>query len=257
MDEMRVHLTRAAAMPLEMAYPVVAWVIANVVRRFGDKTEGVQILRPLFEAALLGTQVVARTARRLSLQATVSTEVFGSPNSVAHMVVKPGDRAKALAYIEDWLSRSAAKYLKICDPFFGPDDLEVLKPVLEHRPNLRVVILTSLKNQTQEGVVGSIPDAYVMRWEGMSAQAPPDTEIVAIGTEVGHDLPIHDRWWITRGGGLRLGTSFKSLGIKKEAEISIIPADQAPALEAEMNRFVTRSVREYGGGRVRYESFTL
>jgi hypothetical protein len=91
----------------------------------------------------------------------------------------------------------------------------------------------------------------------MSAQDPPDTEVTIVGTKTTNKSPIHDRWWLTAGGGLRMGTSFHSLGVGGEAELAELSEEEAANCEREANRYLAREVREVDGEKLSYAGFTL
>jgi len=43
------------------------------------------------------------------------------------LLVRPGDRASVVEYLRNWITNSVEEYLKICDPYFGLEDLEALQ----------------------------------------------------------------------------------------------------------------------------------
>jgi hypothetical protein len=70
------------------------------------------------------------------------------------------------------------------------------------------------------------------------------------------DSPIHDRWILGSTGGLRLGTSFNSMGIGKLSEISTLTTDEFDAIAAELERFIRRE-RVIDGFKVEYQAAYL
>jgi len=78
-----------------------------------------------------------------------------------------------------------------------------------------------------------------------------------IGTQTTKASPIHDRWWITSGAGLRMGTSFRSLGVGKDAELSELSLESVEVFENTVNRYMRREVREHNGEKLSYLVFTL
>ena len=150
------------------------------------------------------------------------------------------------------------EYLTISDPFFGPEDLEALKLVLEIKPDIKVRILTSSKHQSQEHVQHPYKETYIQHWRSqISLQDPPDTHIAVVGTKKTQGAPIHDRWWLTAGSGLRIGTSFRSLGVTKVAELSELSAETALGFENEVNRYLRMEAKEFNGEKLSYDIFTL
>jgi hypothetical protein len=101
-------------------------------------------------------------------------------------------------------------------------------------PSCKVKVLTSKKHLNDEHII-SPDDEYRQQWRLISDQAPPKTEIVIVGIESSGKSPIHDRWWITQGGGLKIGTSFNSLGKTQDSMITRIPPTALELLERVMH----------------------
>lgn len=170
----------------------------------------------------------------------------------------PGDRPEAIRYLANWIDQNVGEYLKICDPFFGPEELEFLKPLLSISEECEVQILTSRRHQVQERIPVPWDDAYRTYWRvNVSDLDPPDTRIVVVGAHPSGSSPIHDRWWVTGGGGLRIGTSLNSLGRGKESEIAVLTEHEAQSREVEIDEYLQFTRRDHNGERLRYEAFTL
>jgi len=254
-SETRRFVKLASDLPLSKAYPILSWVIENAVSRRAHSDEARTLLRSLYDAALVGCELSfrlsARTSDRFRRLVTQNTTGRGQA-----LVVGGGDRAQALEYLEAWLSENATGYLKVCDPYFGPDDLGLLQMVMRCPHPLRVSILTSRKHQDRQTAAAPIEEHYRDKWKEVSDQRPPITEIVVVGNAHG-ELPIHDRWWITKGKGLRLGTSFRSLGDRKESEISVLSETESGEREGEIDEFLAMRRREYRGEKLSMYLFEL
>ena len=242
----------------EKAYPIFSWVIENSVKRFADNNQEKRHLTYLYENAVLGAELAWRVAARSQeYLSKLKTQPSKLDLNSGLFVFRSGDRDKALKFIREWLENEVEEYLKICDPYFGIDDLEILKLILSAKPACSVSILTSRKHQKK--FEPKLEEAYCNQWRvRFSDQDPPDTEIVIVGTEPGGDSPIHDRWWLTKGSGLRVGTSFNSLGVAKSSEVSILSVSESLSLEAEIDQYLLfPGKRDYGGTKLRYLRFTL
>ncbi|MBI1924587.1 hypothetical protein HYR99_10080 [Candidatus Poribacteria bacterium] len=133
--------------------------------------------------------------------------------------------------------------------------MQILRSI---NPACKVFILTSKKQQDQDQLTQPWDEAFRTHWRvHVSDQDPPDTDIAIVGTESSGDLPIHDRWWLTHRGGIRIGTSFNSLGITKSSEITILSPEEAEQREKEVNQYLHREKREHNREKLRYISFTL
>ncbi len=78
-----------------------------------------------------------------------------------------------------------------------------------------------------------------------------------MGLRSSGELPIHDRWWITRGGGLRLGTSLNSMGISKDSDISEMTAQEAGEHELGVDQYLTSQKYDHNGEPLSYVIFNL
>jgi hypothetical protein len=172
--------------------------------------------------------------------------------------VRPGERERAFEFIRGWIRSHVHDYLKICDPFFSLPDLEMLKLIKEIRPDCSVQVLTSRKEQEHRAVSLPYQETYkqYLRIHVLSDDPPP-SEIVIAGVGSSGDSPIHDRWWLAGGSGLRLGTSFNSLGLSKESEASVVAESEAAALESRIDEYLVRRRREFKNERVSYDIVIL
>jgi hypothetical protein len=68
---------------------------------------------------------------------------------------------------------------------------------------------------------------------------------------------VHDRWWLTKGAGLRLGSSFSGIGMSRDSEISpLTEFEQAERLQI-TDSYITRQKREHRGEKLTYQFFEL
>lgn len=258
-EELREFIEFASQLPFSRAYPIFAWVIGNSVTRFSNTDQAKTVLRPIFEATLLGCEISARMADQNSR--VLHRTFLGDSSSITPSstnLIQAGERDLAISRIRVWIEQKVTDYLTICDPFFGPADLDILKLVLAFKPSIQVRILTSLKYQMSENVEKPYPETYASYWRtNIADQDPPDTEIMLVGTQQTNDSPIHDRWWLTANSGLRLGTSFQSLGVGKVAELSELSEEVAVVFEATANGYLRKEIREHKGEKLKFVSFSL
>ena len=211
----------------------------------------------MFGATLLNAELSWRLTNSYANQIDqIKEDAKRSINMSDNIVINEGERDKALKFIKDWMQNGVLSYLKICDPYFGPEDLEILKILQSTNPDCKVYILCSRSNQERGSI--NLDEIYKGHWNIISSGANcPKTEIVVIGTRDTGDFPIHDRWWLTNGGGLRLGTSFKSLGYSKTSEISIFNIEEAYKCETQVDQYLKREKLEYKNETLEYLMFTL
>src|SRR5437763_1236030 len=68
-------LHRAAMLPLSEAYPILAWVIENAVRRYSTTQQAATYLRPLYNAMVLSAELAGRVALRASQETQAAKRV--------------------------------------------------------------------------------------------------------------------------------------------------------------------------------------
>jgi hypothetical protein len=117
--------------------------------------------------------------------------------------------------------------------------------------------MTGRRNQPAPAPGDELEDLYVNTWRTMFDQNPPRAKITIIGGERGKQSPIHDRWLVTSSAGLRLGTSFNSLGLTKDSEISEMSPDDAEGKLAQIDQYLNRERTEHDGEKLRLASFWL
>jgi len=80
---------------------------------------------------------------------------------------------------------------------------------------------------------------------------------VIVGIDSSGKSPIHDRWWLTEGAGLWIGTSFNSLGKTQDSTVRRISGADATQQASNVDQYLFDRKREYNGERLRYLSITL
>jgi hypothetical protein len=237
------------------ARPIYAWIVENAVRRLSSNEQQVNgILLPLYKALVTSTVFGARlTAVLVNKPAPVRVEMG---EALASRVFGPDEREAALGYLRDWFSESVKTYLKISDPYFSPDDLEIVKILQAENSEIRVTVMAG--NQHLRKIQGkSVQEAFAEKWKQISDIDPPDIEIILIGTDPDGVSPMHDRWWITEGAGLRIGTSANSIGAGRISEVVALDQEEINTREEAIDRYVERRMKMHGGRRLTYQAFTI
>lgn len=255
-ERAREWVSLASRAPIDETYPVFSLVIESFNRKWASTAEAAVVLRQMFDGVLLTFEAtMAIEMRSKEWLPRIVTSVLDDPQG---LLVRPGERARALSFISTWLERATGDTLIVCDPYFSSQDLELLRIVRDVAPGMRVRILTSQQAQAQNDVHPPYDAAFGHHWRRhVSESEPPDTEVVVAGVEPGGHLPIHDRWWFVGEAGLRCGTSFNGLGGTKESEISVLSQEEVSVRRNEVARFLDMRPRESDGKKVRYNLFNL
>jgi hypothetical protein len=250
-DKLASYVDAAGTFSLKDAFPVISWFIENSARRFTTPSMIAKNVLPIAEVLLLSLEIAVSvmnaSQHRLLALATLPSLESGQTG----LLVRPGERDQAILYIREWLKQHATIQLVYADPFFTHKDIEFLRLVLSEKPELNVIIITS-KKMFNELHVTFDKQLFQQAWKAVIDQDPPVTEVVAVTRAGFGDSLIHDRWIISNGEGLRIGTSFNSLGVAKLSEISHLTTEEVNEVSAEMGKFIKRE-RVISGSRVEYD----
>jgi hypothetical protein len=258
MNEIKDYIVIASKSPITRSYPILAWITENCIRRYSNTDQASTYIRPIFEAIVLGSELSLKIAEKSANSLKRKRPEEKSKKKNIGFVIKPGDRESVLLYIKEWIEENVKDYLIICDPFFGLSELVILRDIKSVKPKCKVYILSSKKHQIQQGIQSPWEESYLNYWrKNISDQEPPETEFIIIGTISQGETPIHDRWWLTKGSGLRLGSSYNSLGISKMSDISLLDWEEALTREDEINQYIRMSKREHNNERLVYTKFIL
>ncbi len=253
------YINDAAELPLRESYPILAWIVENAVQRWSTTDQARTHLFPIFESILLGAELSGRIAERSLEQLKYVKKYVGkTPGISKNIEIKAGERTRALQFLQEWFTQEVRDYLKICDTSFGINDLEILQLLNSTNPYCKCFVLASKKQQKHDKLPPPWDEAFETHWRlKVSDQDPPETEIVIVGIESTGDSPLQDCCWLTNEGGLRISTSFNSLGVTKSSEILILSTEEARTLENEIDQYLRLEKRDYNGERLRYNLFTL
>jgi hypothetical protein len=256
-SEIRPYLDAAAGQSLRQSYSVLLWYIENAVVRFAKTDQAASFLRPMLDATIVGAQLAGQVAGkslvRLKALKHQSTQI-GEGRAI---LVSPGTRDEAIQILSAWFEKQLGQFVKISDPYFGPSDLGWLQIIRTARPGCDIYVMTARKNQPTPAPGEDLEDVYADSWRRLYDQSPPKTEVAIIGGERSKDSPIHDRWIVSEGVGLRLGTSLNSLGISKDSEISEMSPEDAAQKLSDIDQYLTRERTEHRGEKLRITRFGL
>jgi hypothetical protein len=258
MEELRPYIEIASSLPVNQSYPIFAWLIQNTVKRFSNTDQARTIIRNMYNSLMIATELSGRIGKCSSIQNKKSVMRESNNSSDNTIIIRAGERDKAITFVKQWIEKDVNEFLKINDPYFCIADLDLLLLIKEIKPNCKVFISTSKKAQEQEQLPFPWEEEYRSYWRlKLSDQDPPDCEIVIISIDNTGEHPIHDRWWITNGSGFRMGTSYKSLGVGKDSEISKLSIRQVEEIEMEIDRFLINRIKEHNGRRLYYSLLNL
>ena len=253
-DIMAEYVLASGANSIWAAYPTLTWYLENAARKYSAQRDISEQILPISEAMLLSTEMAMTVLAQESQKTSEFNMQVSMQQSKVGTMVCAGEREQALQYISSWLRANAVGYIKYSYPYFGPDDLPFLQMVLSECPECRVHILTSKQHLQKKDALNS--DRFQEVWRKLSDQDPPETEIIAISAQGNDKGLIHDRWMLSKNCGLRIGTSFNSIGAGKLSEISEMEPAKAKTCELQLDKYLAKQ-RKIDEIKVSYLSFTL
>ena len=254
MARVRDMLACASNYPLETSYPMYSWVLSNVMNKYAGTDHAVQYIRDIFEGLVRG-------AGFFFLMTGSSSKFNFNPKwrqpdeDEIHTIVQVGERERAIKFLRKWFEDNIDSFVTIVDPYFGPNDLWVVRLVMELNPHVTIQIVTG-KSAHQGTETGRMSDIYRAAWRNLCDQDPPYTEVLTVGLVDSGMAPFHDRWILSKSTGLRMGSSLNSIG-NKVSEISLMGNRELESVQATVDRYLNRNSREQGGQRITYELFEL
>lgn len=258
-EDTRQNVKDVSYMDLQDAYTTFSWSIENAVRRYADTEQSKTILRPLYEAVRLSSELAFRIASRIRLVTDQGIDVARrSDDSSESGLICFGEKEKekALDILRKWASE-ATEFIKITDPYFGFEELELVQLIRSENPSIEISILTGREHQIKAQIPLPWDENYRSHWRLKISDADPgDVKIVVIGKSSNGGHPIHDRWWLTKNSGLRIGTSPNGLGIRV-SEISKILESELSDKLTEVEKYISGRNRFLGNERLEHSSFFL
>ncbi|NLE03233.1 MAG: hypothetical protein GX638_00320 [Crenarchaeota archaeon] len=255
--EISKYLPIGNKLPLQDVFPIYMYYLNNCARTYKAKnlTGAMSTLhRDNFFEAVSSSNLVHLLSQKRKLQAKSFRKFFIDEEFASNKPIKPNTREEAFDFIRKWMIDELEEFVFIVDSYTKKEDLEILKIIMEVNRDIEIDILGSLDGQKV-----NIEEEYKTYWKKISDEIPPFVNITFCwNSEDNNNMPIHDRWIITKNSGLRLGTSINSLGNKRESEISVMkPNESLNILENTVKDYVYKRKRELNKQRLSYKSFSL
>jgi hypothetical protein len=257
LNEISKYLYIGNKLPLHEVFPIFMFYFSNCSKMIIPKNASSSlsdINRNNFEQMVTATNLIQLLSQRRKLTLTESRKFFIDDDFSTNMAVNPGSREEALAFIKTWMIEEVQDFIIFADPYFVVEDIEILKIIKEIDGEIDIDILGTDDAQKRD-----IEEEYRKYWNKISDEIPPFTNFTFCWVpEDNNNKPIHDRWIITKNGGLRLGTSFSSLGMKKESEISLMESNESlNILEHTLKEYISKKKKEINNQRISYKSFSF
>ncbi|WP_395607014.1 hypothetical protein [Pseudomonas sp. B22129] len=249
LSALTMHMTATCGLGLGELYPLLCWYIENASRKYVSIEDVSHHIVPMCDVLLATAELaISVVDRRLYSSSTV----LDYDSSIKGLIIRPNTRAAALEYIQNWLNQNCIEYIKLCDPYFSSEDMAVIQMIQAANPACKIHVLAVASHLKAKGCASN--EEFELAWHNISDQTAPETYIYGVGKLDDQEL-IHDRWVISKGVGLRLGTSFNSIGYKI-SEISVMTPHELAECEMTLNNFLGDQVF-VNGGRVKTTRYQL
>jgi len=241
---------------LDACSVATAWLVENTVASHTGST-GLQFEE--FLRRVIGLAELVVYASGVSVSSAVAGNdvdlvTSPAPSTRLHPILA-GQRAEALELIFSWLVENGFPYTKVYDPYFSPQDIEILKsvPAQSH-----IHIITSWRMSPQKGKANDdLREEYLRCWSTVSAQLPPPTQVYLFGNPSTFRTPQHNRYIIAARGGLELGTSINGLGVS-DSSIRVLDEDEKAIIEQRLvNPILCNPPSEFRGDKMELSVFSL
>jgi len=248
-------LKQVSTVPLSSSYPAYCWAIENVNRRRDRSKKTDTLSRELFAALTEMSEVTVSFSSGAILS---SDKIRAQQDQLGRSrVFSEGQRDEAIAFLTKLLGTLPDHYLLISEPYFELADLELLRIVQICNPDCHVQIATGVRS-LRKVTPSSYREEVMHYWrQHFTFSDPPVTDFYFLASDATKNSPIHDRWWVTDQGGIRLGTSFNALGSGRSTEISELSPEEASQRKFEIQRYLNRTERTFHGSRISTQMFSI
>jgi len=246
----------AASLSLDKARPLYVWIIENLARHPERSEEARAAVTALFQATVTAADLTFRLVDRTAGERRVAVEQLEGPR-ISGLVAGADERDKVFEFIRNWCVEQDPKVITVCDPYFGPAELDMIELISWALPNVSFKIITAIGHQDREGVAQPYKESYRRAWRSITDRDAPFADVTLIGEVGTGKSPIHDRWILAHNSGLTLGTSANSIGRTKLSQVRQLGPDEASEVLRRLEPVLLRSARVFENYRVEFESFLL
>jgi hypothetical protein len=243
--------------PLTYSYPVYSYFLlnsSNLRLTKGQKSEISLMQRRIFDSLLKGIKLIEVLSQKRKFENSSSNQLLIDQDFSENLVVRPNTREEAVNYIRDWIIDEAEEFIVITDPYLQPKDIEIIKFIKEKDNDIEIIFLGCNDKPSSE-----LQIEFENNWKKISDESIPFARFVFCWIpEEKSKKPIHDRWILSKNSGLRIGTSYGSLGSGRESEISLIKTNEAyNLLETTIRGYLEMKTRSLNNQKIKYSSFTF
>ncbi len=242
---------------LEDLYPIASYAIEATSARYERTNEGPEYLRAQLFAIAEACELAFTAAQVTNRPDTPPGGIEEVARHAMTSFVAAGGREDALAALSGWLATSKSTYVKICDPYFGPADLNLLEVIARVLPKADVYVLTSLKAAGFSSG-RDVSDEFEKSWGRIPPQLRPSScTVVATGIARSYLFGIHNRWLVLEDCGIDLGTSAGAIGADRSHILTYMDPRTRSKCELDVDEYLNMKQKFWKDERLVYRVFTL
>ncbi len=234
-------LAAGSQLKYETMLEIIEWTTEVDLRQCPDSAlsrESMVVLRTIIDNCKILYSIGNQILPLVKIPESVKSNFQGL--SISKELFKVGERNRAISWIKTWLQGNASRYVSICDPYFDEEQVWILQCV---PADVQMKIISSGKafgftpaindtSETKKNNRRSAKSDLLTAWGKISNQScPPTFVVIHSSVYEGDKDKFHDRYIITDGGGISIGTSLNGLG-KQESFITILNPDDVKYVEA-------------------------
>lgn len=245
----------AKRMPYSETFTIYLAYISNANSRFHGKTNAKLNLQPIFDNLIRSIQIIRILTKRKRKNQDLARDIHINNYSDTNILVTEGTEPEALQFILNWVRENSDDYLLICDPYFTSEELSFIKDIHFSKSDIEFTILA----EHESDIELDLKKKYIDKWKSICDQPPPSIRIIIVSSKVGGKIisPNHDRWYISKNGGLRMGTSLNGLA-SRNSEISKMNSEESKIIFNSLyQKYVLKQEKYFGGSRLSYMDFDL
>ncbi|HEU5013668.1 MAG TPA: hypothetical protein VFT66_14175, partial [Roseiflexaceae bacterium] len=208
----------------EVSLNVSEWVIESLYHKY-QSVSSKEIVETLIDVANLVHQLANWVSPELRAGIPESIQDSFSGLGTKFAVFQAGETERAQHWLEQWLITNVDGYLKICDPYFGIEQIEYFRNI---PIDCKIIVITTDKKLDTTRGVEVLKAELELYWRKLSSQAMPSTQFIVVPEEF--EGRFHDRALISRKAGIDIGQSLNGIG-KSRGKLTLLTEEEAKELE--------------------------
>lgn len=246
-DQTAPLLFASSKLPFAYSMPILEFFVENIAGANVPAYDG--LLINLFESAnasaVLCFNFICNMTNRN--QNALFSDVT---NSESTLIVRPGMRNEAFAFIEKNIKQLKGNELFIIDPYFNENDISILRDLINWSEASKVFVLTSTESEGEFS-----PFSLSNAWKKVSSEEHPTISVIITSNQE-KKSPFHDRYILVsdRNAGIKMGSSLNSVGVKKISDLTTIGESDVDLVRDEIiTPFMVDRIKYWENQTIKYQ----